>query len=153
MGHPHVAQLAFLSDVFKESLERYDASAIAYLGSATGNGLEHVRPTRTHRLTAIDINSEYLEILRTRYQKKIPCLETVEADLNEIQGPARSYSLIFAGLLFEYLDPDPMLKRISRWLEDGGGRLLMIALRSDRRAPYDWVSGAEVIPDARNEAT
>jgi hypothetical protein len=44
---------------------------------------------RTHlqrKLTAVDINSEYLEIHSERYRHSIPCLKTVQADLDDYQG-------------------------------------------------------------------
>lgn len=99
MGLPEVNQLSFLGDVFREALAKYDNHAIAYLGCATGNGLEYIHNQKTARLTAIDLNPEYLEILRNRFQCKIPGLEIVEADLNDYPGNRQLYSLIFAGLL------------------------------------------------------
>ncbi|MBN1274185.1 MAG: class I SAM-dependent methyltransferase [Candidatus Aminicenantes bacterium] len=120
MGLPEVNQLSFLGDVFKEFLAKYECSSVAYLGCATGNGLEHISNRKTRRLTAIDINPEYLEVLRNRYKSRIPYLEIIEEDLNKYQGNGRQYSLIFAGLLFEYLDPLPLLRKISKWLKKTG---------------------------------
>ena len=127
MGLPEVDQLSFLGGVFKESLANYDNSSIAYLGCATGNGLEYISK-KTHKLTAIDINPEYLQILRNRYQNMIPGLETIETDLDDFQGHGQQYSLIFAGLLFEYLAPDPLLKKISIWLEKTGVMVVVLQL-------------------------
>jgi len=129
MSLPSVAQLSFLREVLKQSLTKFDCSSIAYLGCATGNGLEYIRKEKTHKVTAIDINSEYLKILRNRYQSKIPNLETIEADLNDFQNHSRRYSLIFAGLLFEYLPPGPLLKKISNWLEKAGVLVVVLQLQ------------------------
>ena len=71
MDLPSVAQLSFLGRIFRESIAKYDCSSVAYLGCATGNGLEYINNEKTHKLTAIDINPEYLEILRERYKCKI----------------------------------------------------------------------------------
>ncbi len=68
MGSPNVAQQSFLAQTFKESLDNHDSSTIALLGCSTGNGLEYVNNNATQRVTAIDINPEYLEILRQRYE-------------------------------------------------------------------------------------
>ncbi len=129
MNLPEVNQLSFLGNVFKASLAKYDNSSIAYLGCATGNGLEYISNEKTHKLTAIDINPEYLEILRNRYQNKIPSLETIETDLNDFQGNCQQYSLIFAGLLFEYLPPNPLLKKISNWLKKTGVMVVVLQLK------------------------
>jgi len=129
MSLPEVNQLSFLGNVFKESLAKYDNSSVAYLGCATGNGLEYIRNEKTHRLTAIDINPEYLEILRNRYQSRIPGLETIKANLNKFKGDGQQYSLIFAGLLFEYLAPGPLLRKISNWLQKSGVMVVVLQLQ------------------------
>ncbi len=115
--------------MLKQSLTKFDCSSIAYLGCATGNGLEYIRNEKTHRVTAIDINPEYLGILRNRYQSRIPNLETIEVDLNGFQNPSQRYSLIFAGLLFEYLPPAPLLKKISNWLKNAGIMVVVLQLQ------------------------
>jgi len=130
MSLPEVNQLSFLGDVFKETLAKYDNSSIAYLGCATGNGLEYIIDKKTYKLTAIDINPKYLEILRNRYKSKISSLETIEANLNDYQYHGQQYSLIFAGLLFEYLPPGPLLKKISNWLKNAGVLVVVLQLQN-----------------------
>ena len=128
MGLPSVGQLSFLGRIFKESLARYDGRAVAVLGCATGNGLEHIDAGVTRKLTVIDINPEYLEILRSRHQGRIPHLEIIEADLSTCEDAGPRYSLIFAGLIFEYLAPAPLLGKIAGWLEDGGTMTAVLQL-------------------------
>lgn len=130
MDLPEVKQLSFLRDVFKDSLSKYDNSSIAYLGCATGNGLEYIDKEKTNALTAIDINPEYLALLRQRYQENIPNLETIGTDLNNFQGTGQHYSLIFAGLLFEYLPASPLLNKISNWLEKAGVLVVVLQLQN-----------------------
>jgi len=128
MGLPSVGQLSFLAQMFKESICKYDSSSLAYLGCATGNGLEYIDTQITKKLTAIDINPEYLDILRIQYQSKIPSLEIIEADLNDYEVSKTKYSLIFAALIFEYLSPKPLLKKITSWLEDTGVMVVVLQL-------------------------
>ncbi len=120
MGSPDIGQLQFLARTFQESLIKYDASAIALLGCATGNGLEYINSEVTGKLTAIDINPEYLEILRSRYGRSIPGLETVEASLETYSLADSTYSLIYAALIFEYMDPRVLLPKIAKGLRPGG---------------------------------
>lgn len=129
MGLPSVSQLSFLRQVFKESAAKHDCSSMAYLGCATGNGLEYISKEITHTLTAIDINPKYLEILRNRYLSKIPNLETIEADLTDYQGNNKRYALIFAVLIFEYLSPMLLLKKIASWLEKAGIMVVVLQLQ------------------------
>lgn len=128
MKHPSVSQLSFLSNIFKESLLKHNGSSVAYLGCATGNGLDYINNDKTKKLTVIDINPEYLEILRSRYQSSIPNLQIIEADLQNYECNNNEFSLIFAGLIFEYLDPLILLKKIANWLKDIGVMVVVLQL-------------------------
>jgi len=129
MGLPSVDQLSFLAQILKEFLSKYESTSLAYLGCATGNGLAHIDTQITKRLTVIDINPEYLEIVKSRYEQKIPNLEIIEADLNEFEGNNQRYSLIFAGLIFEYLSPVSLLGKIANWLENTGNLVVVLQLQ------------------------
>jgi len=128
MGSPDVAQQLFLAQTFKESLKKYDCRTVALLGCATGNGLEHINSETTSRLTAVDINPDYLEILRQRHEKSVQGLEIIEADLETCELDNQVYSLIFAGLIFEYLDPRKLLTGISGWLRKKGVMVAVLQL-------------------------
>ncbi|HKI49327.1 MAG TPA: class I SAM-dependent methyltransferase [Desulfobacteria bacterium] len=67
MRHENVVQQQFLATIFKASLEKYDSRSLALPGCTTGNGPEYATYNAVRRVTAIDINPEYLEILRRRY--------------------------------------------------------------------------------------
>jgi len=128
MGSPDVDQLSFLSSAFREALELYDCETVALLGCATGNGLEHINPGETRRITAIDINPDYLALLRQRYEGCTPGLEVVEADLETCPIGNKAFSLVFAGLIFEYLDPRTVLDHISGELRTGGVMVSVLQL-------------------------
>ncbi|TYT75333.1 bifunctional GNAT family N-acetyltransferase/class I SAM-dependent methyltransferase [Desulfobotulus mexicanus] len=142
MALPEVNQLSFLEEVFKQSLGACNSRSVACLGCSTGNGFRHIRRESTEVLDAIDINPEYLKILQQRYTDTLPCLRTIEADLNTFENHGQKYSLIFAGLIFEYLSPDPLLKKISKWLEDEGQMVAVLQLHDEyikkvSETPYD----------------
>lgn len=131
MGSPNVDQLSFLASTFKEALEYHDRDTVALLGCATGNGLEHVKREFTHRVTAVDINPEYLEVLGQRYGSSVHGLEIVHDDLESCELEKRAYSLIFAGLVFEYLEPLSLLQRISKWLRVDGILVIVLQLPAE----------------------
>lgn len=120
MNSPGVAQLSFLAELFENSLKNYDSTTVALLGCATGNGLESINPDTTRRVTVVDINPDYLQILRERYADNNPGLEIVHDDLRHCRLEEGAYSLIFAGLVFEYLDPQALLQKIAQWLGKDG---------------------------------
>ena len=120
MNSPSVAQLSFLAATFRESLKSYANDTVALLGCATGNGLEYINNETTHQVTAVDIHPGYLKILCERYADTIPGLEIVNADLSHCHLEAGTYSLIFAGLVFEYLNPQALLLKIAQWLRVEG---------------------------------
>ena len=133
MDHPDVGQLSFLAGAFRKAMDDHNAATVALLGCATGNGLQFVNPSRTKRVTAVDINGEYLKILRKRYEGRVPGLEVVEADLAVSDLDEGSYSLIYAGLLFEYIDPEILLPKIGRWLQPDGIMVVVLQLPADDR--------------------
>lgn len=141
MDRPDVDQLRFLSDQFRSALQDYPCTTVAMLGCATGNGLVHVNPDQTSCLTAVDINQEYLQITRERYQERIPGLETVCADLAACELEPERYDLVFAGLVFEYVDPVVLLPRIRSWLKDGG---ILVAVLQQPSEKTNAVSGTTV---------
>jgi hypothetical protein len=74
----------------------------------------------TKKVTAIDLNPEYLEILRLRYGHIVAGLEVVEANLETCSLEESAYSLIYAGLLFEYVEPEVLLPKIAMSLQING---------------------------------
>jgi SAM-dependent methyltransferase len=102
MASPEVAQRHVISSLFSEVLGELLPASVAVLGCTTGNGFEHVDPTKTERVIGVDINQSYLEILRERFFKKIPGLELVEADISSDDFQIEPVSVIFAVLVFEW---------------------------------------------------
>lgn len=130
MSSPNVDQRAFLGRTFKEALEKHDCGKVALLGCATGNGLEYINSEATEKVTAIDINPEYLEIVRQRYEKTVSGLALIEADLQICKLEKQAYSLIYAGLIFEYLSPRKVLPGIADGLHRNGVMVAVLQLHS-----------------------
>ena len=119
MSSPRVLQTQYLSDAFRRALERHQPASVAVLGCATGNGFEHLTREHVRRVVAVDINPSYLEILRARHAAAVPGLEIVCTDLPRCELEPESLSLVWAGLIFEYVDPKLLLERATRWLAPG----------------------------------
>ena len=128
MASSHVGQAAFLSDLFRRTLEQYPCGSVALLGCATGNGLEHVDIAKTSQVTAIDINPDYLRLTRERFGNAITGLETVAGDLSDMNLEQDAYDLVFAGLVFEYVKPEVLLScGLNRMAARAGDRVRELA--------------------------
>lgn len=131
MGHPSVNQTEFMSKCFIKSIKNNKPESILIIGCGTGCGLEHVDCTVTKRVTAIDINAKFLEVLRKRYQHKIDGLEILNGDLYKYHFGEEEFSLIYAGLVFEFVEPKKVLKKISMGLRTGGKLEFVLQLPND----------------------
>ena len=131
MNSPSVNQLSFICDCFRDALSAHTPTDVAVIGCGTGNGLAHIDPAMTKRTTVIDINTGFLEVLRSRYADKISGLDVRCEDLVECDLPQNSYQLVFAGLVFEFLDADALLNKVSGWLAKGGALKVILQLPNE----------------------
>lgn len=133
MAAPGVRQLQHLSGVFGELLDEFAPEAVAVLGVAGGNGLERVEPGRVKRVVGVDINPAYLDLARARHGARISGLELVCADIAACDLPRASFDLVYAALIFEYLDPSAAVGKIAEWLRAGGVAAALLQLPSRGR--------------------
>ncbi len=130
MSLPHVGQSQLLSQLLGEAIESYRPSSIALLGCAGGNGLERVPSTSVERVVGIDINEQYLERTADRYRNCIPRLELFAGDLGVDRFVFEPVDLVFAGLIFEYVDTTKLLKQALSMLANGGRLVSVVQLPS-----------------------
>jgi SAM-dependent methyltransferase len=121
-----IGQEQTLSRLTKYYLEKYQPATFALPGCSTGNGLEHVDPEITHEVFAVDINPEYLKITRERFQDKIRNLNTFHLDIDREALPFGHVDLMIAGLILEYVEAKPALKKMVASLNQNGVLVLII---------------------------
>jgi SAM-dependent methyltransferase len=134
MADPEVGQLSVLSGLLREILETCRPRDLLVLGCTTGNGFEHVDPTVTFRVTGVDINPEYLRILRQRFPNPgwdltLRCEDAVVCDL-----PVEAYDLVHCALLFEYIDWPALMPRVAASLREAGHLVIVLQRRSSEVA-------------------
>jgi len=135
MASPEVGQLQVLSQLFETVLEEHRPESLAVLGCSTGNGFEHIDPGTTQRVVGIDINPSYLGVARTRFLGSLPMLELLEQDFTSAAFAIHPVSLIFAALVFEYVDVGEAVRNISRSLTPGGVLVAALQLPSPTSTP------------------
>lgn len=135
MALPEVSQAQALGKLLASALAEYAPESLAVFGCTTGNGFQHIDTAQTKRVVGVDINPEYLAILKNRFGIKIPCLQTIEADFTSSSFRIEPVSMVFAGLLFEYVSIRAALDSIERCMLPGAMLIAVLQLPSAESAP------------------
>jgi hypothetical protein len=131
MSLPEVGQARLLSDVFASVLDRHAPRSVAVLGCAGGNGFERISPESTDRVVGVDINGDYVREARARFGRRLHGLELIVGDLERDAVAFAPVDLVFAGLIFEYVDVEGLLPKTRAMLRPGGTLVALIQLPSE----------------------
>lgn len=104
MSLPTVGQSRLIADQLDALVKTYSPRSVAIIGCAGGNGFEHLVGTSVTRVVGVDINPDYIEQARRRFEGRISGLELLVAD---IQAPGLLFEpvdLIYVALVLEYVD-------------------------------------------------
>ncbi|MCL4547344.1 MAG: methyltransferase domain-containing protein [Bacteroidetes bacterium] len=135
MSAPNVMQLQMLSKIFEDVLNEFSPKSIAVLGCTTGNGFEHLIGRNIEQIVGVDISPEYICVCKERYAEKLPQLQLICGDLAAINFPLLTFDLIHAALIFEYVNVDELLNKISKWLKPDGVLSVVLQLPSENSSP------------------
>lgn len=114
MAHPGVGQLKLLNKIMAAKVKQFEPKTVAVLGACTGNGFEHFSDAEL--VYAIDVNPDYLEICKQRfdsYRDSLRCI-AADIDLEELDIPPASIDLVICHLLLEYVDAGTALNKIKQ---------------------------------------
>lgn len=95
-----------------------------FLGAGIGNGLESPVLLSVQNILAIDVNSEYLAILRRRFTQ-LPIRTTCCSFPFEFREDGQ-FDLAYGDLVFEYLDVDSSLRCIAKHLIPNGQLIALL---------------------------
>jgi len=138
MSLPSVGQARMLADQLALLLERHAPISVAIIGCAGGNGLDRIDSTRIERVVAVDINPEYIAAAAVRYADRLANLDLVCADVQSERLTFDPVDLIYAALVFEYVDIAATFATLKRNLRPGGALAVLLQLpHSDQRAVSD----------------
>jgi hypothetical protein len=126
----HVAQAQLLTEVFGEVLKEYSPRSIGVIGCAGGNGFEKINPEITRRVVGMDINPDYIAQTRIRFHDRVPTLELHVGDIQTDKTVFSPVDVVFAALVFEYVDVAAALNTIRSMLNLGGVLVSLIQLPS-----------------------
>jgi hypothetical protein len=131
MQHNSVRQLHLLNDLTKKYLEKINPKTVLFLGIAGGNGLEHINNNSTTNVFGIDINQNYLDETKKRFNNKISNLTLLNLDIsssNTIQ--LTKANLVWAALIFEYVEIDKCFEFITNNIQDKGYLVVTIQVNN-----------------------
>jgi SAM-dependent methyltransferase len=131
MSLPSIGQAEMLSSQFASLLAECAPGSVAVIGCAGGNGFDRVSPDITKRIVGIDINRHYIEELSRRYAGRIPGLELHVADIQEPTLAIEPVDLIYAALVFEYVEAEPTLKSLKSICRANGVLAVVLQLPSN----------------------
>jgi ubiquinone/menaquinone biosynthesis C-methylase UbiE len=130
MASTDVGQLQVLNDLMAHIFAKFSPKTLAVFGCSTGNGFEHISPSKTERIVGIDINPDYLDVVRNRFEKRLPNLELIECDFTSSSFHIEPVSMIIAALVFEYVNIERALLNMSKCLVPGGNFIAALQLPS-----------------------
>ena len=120
MALPAIGQAQMLGDYLERLLKRYRPASVAVVGCAGGNGLERIGAAEVSRVVAVDINPRYVEAATARHAARLNGLEGYCADVQSDALRFEPVDLIYAALLFEYVDVSSALTTLKRLCRPGG---------------------------------
>ncbi len=114
MALPEVGQAEMLASEFEVLLKNDAPKTVALVGCAGGNGFAQAAEANVTRLVGIDINENYVEDARSRYADIIPGLELHCADIAGDMPDLEAVDLVYAALVFEYVDVPAALRNLAK---------------------------------------
>ena len=120
MALPEIAQAPMLADELEGAVRQYAPSSVAIIGCSGGNGFERLIGTTVERIVGIDINPAYVTAALARFGTRLPKLALYVADIHDALPNIMPVELIFAGLIFEYVDLRAAMYNLRRLCVPGG---------------------------------
>jgi SAM-dependent methyltransferase len=130
MASPEVAQAPMLAGVLADLMKAHRPRSVAVIGCAGGNGFGWIDRAQTARVVGVDINPDFLAEARRRFDGAFDELELICADVAGDPDPLTfaPVDLIFAALVFEYVDPRVVVPRLAARLNPGGRLVVLLQL-------------------------
>jgi ubiquinone/menaquinone biosynthesis C-methylase UbiE len=130
-GHMReIGQAQTLEFVFAQAYARFSPRVLCVLGCGTGCGLSCIDPASTERFVGVDLNRKYLQLARKRNPQLEPVAEWKCAHMESLSFPGRTFGMIHAALLLEYIEWRPAVAKIASWLRKDG--ILSVVLQLPR---------------------
>jgi hypothetical protein len=132
MSHELVGQLQLQNRLIKKYLNLTKPSCFLYAGVTGGNGLEHIDKEIAREVHCVDINQEYLDIVRSRFSANIPGLSLHCIDIRTEPTLICKADMIWASLLLEYTGVKESVRFFTLKINPGGH--LVVTIQADHKS-------------------
>jgi len=130
-GHmtlPEVGQSRMLADELTNLLKSYRSKSVAIIGCAGGNGFDEAFQSGVERIVGVDINHDYLVETKSRYEGKFSELDVYCANVEDELPDISPVDMIYAALIFEYVDVKKTLSSLKKICKKGGVLAVLLQL-------------------------
>jgi len=131
MALPSIAQAQYLSRVLSNAVEMKSSRSVAILGCSGGNGLEAISKLLVERVVCVDINPDYVAATKKRFSGSFKQCEFLCCDILSSEFSFEPVDLVFAGLIFEYVDYNAALANIRKVINPSGILVAVLQLPSE----------------------
>jgi len=119
MSMSSVAQSQYLSQSLRDTANEIQPNSVAIIGCSGGNGLDHLLSRGLKKVVGVDINPSYIFTTQERYKHRFEDLELLCQDFTSPECSFWPVDLVFAALVFEYVDYKLGLSSITRFINPG----------------------------------
>jgi trans-aconitate methyltransferase len=134
MSLPAIGQASMIADELLALVARLQPSSVAVIGCAGGNGFDRLASTAVERVVGVDINAGYIDEAAARYARQIRGLELYVADIQHARRLFPPVDLIYAALLFEYVDVAQSLRNLAAHCVRGGVLATLVQLPHESKS-------------------
>ena len=127
MSQPDIGQATMIAAHLGGLVAQFRPSSVAVIGCAGGNGFDRI-PSFVERLVGVDINPRYIDLAASRYTGRIPGLELYVGNIQLMEQIFQPVDLIYAALVFEYVDVAQSMRSLARHCVQGGTLATLVQL-------------------------
>ena len=152
MALPEIAQARMLADELENAVRQYEPSSLAIIGCAGGNGFERLIGKTVERIVGIDVNPAYVAAAQARFGAQLATLTLYVADIQNLLPNIMPVELIFAGLIFEYVDLRAAMQNLQRLCVRGGALVAVLQASNEEAkaiSPSPYRSLQQLAPAMR----
>jgi methyltransferase family protein len=126
MALPEIAQARMLADELERAVRQHEPNSLAIIGCSGGNGFERLIDKTIDRIVGIDINPNYVAAAQARFGTRLPALTLHIADIQDALPDIVPVKMIFAGLIFEYVNLRAAMQNLQRLCVRGGSLIALL---------------------------